>query len=223
MNISTALFQELVAFLTPLPCFENERARKTLLLYSGLGELLPRIECDGKPKEFVTLAIHQLAKYGDIAGEPALLMFLRGVANEVGTDNQAMLQDFEERLKSEQPPRRIFSSKDTPPRPTPPARSFSRASVSMLGLMLLMIAVAAEFGRFWPDIESFLKNTPTPTPTLKFSCWENETPGATCKEDTTGMEFVYAPGGCFQMGSPTSESGRYDDKGPAHEVCLKGF
>ena len=55
------------------------------------------------------------------------------------------------------------------------------------------------------------------------SCWENETPGAMCKEDTTGMEFVYAPGGCFQMGSPTSESGRYDDEGPAHEVCLKRF
>ena len=66
--------------------------------------------------------------------------------------------------------------------------------------------------------------TPTPEPTATpRSCWENAAPGATCKEDTTGMEFVYAPGGCFQMGSPTSESGRYDDKGPAHEVCLKGF
>ena len=243
MNISTALFQELVAFLTPLPCFENERARKTLLLYSGLSELLPRIECDGKPKEFVTLAIDQLAKYCDIAGEPALLMLLRGVAKEVGTDKQAMLQDFEERLKSEQPPRRIFPPKDTPPHPTLPARSFSRASVSMFGLMvLLMIAVAAGYWRFWPDIEPFLKKTPTPTqPTPRpseegntvelpsserpgvGSCWENETAGATCKEDTTGMEFVYVPGGCFQMGSPESEDGRYDNEGPVHEVCLKGF
>ena len=243
MNISTALFQELVAFLTPLPCFENERARKTLLLYSGLSELLPRIECDGKPKEFVTLAIDQLAKYCDIAGEPALLMLLRGVAKEVGTDKQAMLQDFEERLKSEQPPRRIFPPKDTPPHPTLPARSFSRASVSMFGLMvLLMIAVAAGYWRFWPDIEPFLKKTPTPTqPTPRpseegntvelpsserpgvGSCWENETAGATCKEDTTGMEFVYVPGGCFQMGSPESEDGRDDDEGPQHEVCLDGF
>ena len=263
MNISTALFQELVAFLTPLPCFENERARKTLLLYSGLGELLPHIECAGRSKEFVTLAIHQLAKYGDIAGEPALLMFLRGVANEVGTDNQAMLQDFEERLKSEQPARCIFPPKDNPPRQTPPVRSFSRSTISMLGL-ILMIAVAAGFGRFWPDIEPFLKKPPTPTPTVtpppkatptpepkpspiktipvampkpttkptatpeptptrKPSCWESETPGATCKEETTGMEFVYVPGGCFQMGSPKSESGRYDNEGPVHEVCLKGF
>ncbi len=54
-------------------------------------------------------------------------------------------------------------------------------------------------------------------------CWENETAGATCAEPTTGMEFVYVPGGCFQMGSPKSEDSRYDDEGPQHEVCVKGF
>ena len=51
------------------------------------------------------------------------------------------------------------------------------------------------------------------------SCWENETPGATCKEDTTGMEFVFVPGGCFQMGSNNGDS----DEKPAHKVCLEGF
>ena len=50
-------------------------------------------------------------------------------------------------------------------------------------------------------------------------CWENETPGATCAEETTGMEFVYVPGGCFQMGS---NDGDPDGK-PVHEVCLQGF
>jgi len=39
----------------------------------------------------------------------------------------------------------------------------------------------------------------------------------------TGMEFVRIPGGCFQMGSPESEEGRYSDEGPVHEVCLDGF
>ena len=48
-------------------------------------------------------------------------------------------------------------------------------------------------------------------------------PGATCAEPTTGMEFVYVPGGCFQMGSLKSEDGRYDNEGPQHEVCLDGF
>ena len=50
-------------------------------------------------------------------------------------------------------------------------------------------------------------------------CWENETPGAMCKEETTGMEFVYVPGGCFQMGSNNGDS----DEKPAHKVCLEGF
>ena len=49
-------------------------------------------------------------------------------------------------------------------------------------------------------------------------CWANETPGAACAEPTTGMEFVYVPGGCFQMGSND-----YDSEKPVHKVCLKGF
>ena len=49
-------------------------------------------------------------------------------------------------------------------------------------------------------------------------CWANETPGAACAEPTTGMEFVYVPGGCFQMGSTATEIEQ-----PVHEVCLQGF
>ena len=51
------------------------------------------------------------------------------------------------------------------------------------------------------------------------SCWESETPGATCAEETTGMEFVFVPGGCFQMGSNDGSS----DEKPVHKVCLDGF
>ena len=62
--------------------------------------------------------------------------------------------------------------------------------------------------------------TPTPAPTATpRSCWENATPGATCAEETTGMEFVFVPGGCFQMGS---NDGCSDEK-PVHKVCLDGF
>ena len=51
-------------------------------------------------------------------------------------------------------------------------------------------------------------------------CWANEMPGATCAEPITGMEFVYVPGGCFNMGS--SGTGYFAEE-PAHEVCLDGF
>ncbi len=39
----------------------------------------------------------------------------------------------------------------------------------------------------------------------------------------TGMEFVWVPQGCFQMGSPSGESGQNSDEGPLHRVCVDGF
>ena len=67
-------------------------------------------------------------------------------------------------------------------------------------------------------------------------CWENETPGATCAEETTGMEFVFVPGGCFQMGQTETEKAQllkevgeedyhqwFACELPRHEVCVKGF
>ncbi|MCI5126271.1 MAG: formylglycine-generating enzyme family protein [Candidatus Electrothrix sp. AR5] len=47
--------------------------------------------------------------------------------------------------------------------------------------------------------------------------------GETMTDPTTGMELVYVPKGCFQMGSPPDEKGRFDDEGPVHEVCVDGF
>lgn len=42
-------------------------------------------------------------------------------------------------------------------------------------------------------------------------------------DPATGMEFVWVPTGCFQMGSPASEKDRDEDEGPVHEVCVDGF
>jgi formylglycine-generating enzyme required for sulfatase activity len=47
--------------------------------------------------------------------------------------------------------------------------------------------------------------------------------GAAWRDPVTGMEFVWVPPGCFQMGSPPAEDGRSPDEGPVHEVCLAGF
>ncbi|AMK10903.1 formylglycine-generating enzyme required for sulfatase activity [Pseudodesulfovibrio indicus] len=43
--------------------------------------------------------------------------------------------------------------------------------------------------------------------------------GDTWSDPTTGMEFVFVPGGCFQMGS----SSGVDYEKPVHEVCVDGF
>lgn len=44
-------------------------------------------------------------------------------------------------------------------------------------------------------------------------------PGTTWTEPTMGMEFVWVPGGCFQMGSYDGEA----DEKPVHEVCVDGY
>ncbi|CAK8723422.1 Formylglycine-generating enzyme, required for sulfatase activity, contains SUMF1/FGE domain [Candidatus Electrothrix aarhusensis] len=47
--------------------------------------------------------------------------------------------------------------------------------------------------------------------------------GDTMTDEITGMELVYIPQGCFDMGSPPKEEGRRDDEGPVHRVCVDGF
>ena len=47
--------------------------------------------------------------------------------------------------------------------------------------------------------------------------------GQTWKDPLTKMIFVWIPPGCFQMGSPKDEKGRYSDEGPVHKVCVDGF
>jgi formylglycine-generating enzyme required for sulfatase activity len=37
------------------------------------------------------------------------------------------------------------------------------------------------------------------------------------------MAFVPIPAGCFEMGSPDGEEGRYPNEGPVHQVCVKAF
>jgi formylglycine-generating enzyme required for sulfatase activity len=43
--------------------------------------------------------------------------------------------------------------------------------------------------------------------------------GQTWREPVTGMEFVWVPQGCYQMGSNSGDS----DEKPVHKVCLDGF
>ena len=46
--------------------------------------------------------------------------------------------------------------------------------------------------------------------------------GDSGREPTTGTDFVWIEGDCFQMGSPTTETGRYDDE-RQHRVCVEDF
>jgi formylglycine-generating enzyme required for sulfatase activity len=92
-------------------------------------------------------------------------------------------------------------------------------------------------GRFVPLAQQRLKALATATPTpskpqitvasvapLPETKPEPE-PAAAGKfwtDPVTGMEFVWIPKGCFQMGSPESEKDRSSDE-RRHEVCVEGY
>ena len=42
-------------------------------------------------------------------------------------------------------------------------------------------------------------------------------------EPVTGMEFVWVPGGCYEMGCGSWTSDCIEDEKPVHEVCVDGF
>ena len=46
-------------------------------------------------------------------------------------------------------------------------------------------------------------------------------PESSWADPTTGMEFVKIKKGCFQMGSPSNEEGRYDGEEKQHRVCIE--
>lgn len=52
-----------------------------------------------------------------------------------------------------------------------------------------------------------------------FSKPSEPAPGTIWIEPNTGMQFVWVPTGCFNMGSEKN----HDDQKPVHRVCLKGF
>ena len=102
MTISTTLFQDMTAYLTPLPFFGNENARRAFLLNAGLEEILTQVNCAGTPQTFVPLLLEFLNQYGNFGEQPALCRLLDGVAKLYGDDKKARFAEFCERVQAEQ-------------------------------------------------------------------------------------------------------------------------
>ena len=56
-----------------------------------------------------------------------------------------------------------------------------------------------------------------------FASADTPTAGQIWKEPVTGMEFVWVPEGCYEMGCGSWTSDCSSDEKPVHEVCLDGF
>ena len=63
-----------------------------------------------------------------------------------------------------------------------------------------------------PNKPEFIRETTT-------HVWKNPQQGDIMIEKVTGMQFVYVPEGCFQMGFSNGGS----DERPVHEVCVDGY
>jgi formylglycine-generating enzyme required for sulfatase activity len=60
-------------------------------------------------------------------------------------------------------------------------------------------------------------------PYISFAESSTPTAGQIWKEPVTGMEFVWVPGGCYEMGCGDWTGDCYRDEKPLHEVCVDGF
>lgn len=103
------LYKDIIAFLSPLPCMQNERRRRGLLVMAALDDRLPHIDVAGAPQECAAEMVEQLRRYGTVGDQPALVLLLQEVAAQVGDNQQAAIADLCERVRNAPP--------DTPPDP----------------------------------------------------------------------------------------------------------
>ena len=79
MFINSELYRKIVDFLITVPQLDNRAGRKAVLLYAGLGKLISSIDLAGNTKQFVSILIDTLYKYGIFYdNKNALIVFFRG-------------------------------------------------------------------------------------------------------------------------------------------------
>ena len=95
------LIQELSAFMTPLPCFADERSRRAVLINAGLSDLLPSVNLSGSAYQCVASILHDFAQYGRT---DALLRLLQEIRKLVGGDKQAECDALRDRIRHSERP-----------------------------------------------------------------------------------------------------------------------
>ncbi len=98
--MDTQLRKEILGFLTPLPALQSEDGRRARLYAAGLDDVRHQIDLGGSPDNSVIAIVEALEQYGDVRDEPALVVFLREIAGQVGADKQAAIQQFCERIRA---------------------------------------------------------------------------------------------------------------------------
>ncbi|MFP4429091.1 MAG: SUMF1/EgtB/PvdO family nonheme iron enzyme [Desulfovermiculus sp.] len=94
----------------------------------------------------------------------------------------------------------------------------TRRSITPQGLPEQTVYVAVEAYGSDPQVQTALSQAKT---VKKFG--DGPDPGDTYTDPVTGMEFVWVPGGCYDMGCGEWSDTCFSNELPVHEVCLDGF
>jgi formylglycine-generating enzyme required for sulfatase activity len=101
--------------------------------------------------------------------------------------------------------------------------AMQKCLLPMLCLVLLLLSASAAFAGlvkgFYPGWEKYRRQPVVSSP--DGASQATVTGGSTYTDPTTGMEFVFVKGGCFQMGD-TFGDGEIQEN-PVHEVCVDDF
>ena len=92
---------------------------------------------------------------------------------------------------------------------------FTLLVVSFVFASFTLACMAGEFETHSKKVVKPVVPAPLPSPILAGTLLADQA----FTDSVTGMEFVWVPGGCFQMGSNNGDS----DEKPLHKVCVDGF
>ncbi len=88
----------------------------------------------------------------------------------------------------------------------------------LVGFLILGLWVSAACaGEWWILTEEGVKQVLDPQKLTVLK------PGEVWRDPYLGMEFVWVPGGCFEMGCGPWDGDCHDNEKPVHEVCVDGF
>ena len=96
-------------------------------------------------------------------------------------------------------------------------RKKGRKVALLAGLALVVLSVSVGW-TYWKEIRSWYEFRQ-----LFESLGKNEHGRPEYRHWQTGIVFVGLPGGTFDMGSPETEEGQFEDEGPVHKVTLSPF
>jgi hypothetical protein len=116
MRLEPNLRKSIINFLTPLTGMQSKESRRAVLYAAGLDAIIAQTNISGSPGQAVPLLVNALEQYGTVGDTPALVVFLREIARQVGQDKQRQIQDFCERLQQghREPQQSHISEKQTP-------------------------------------------------------------------------------------------------------------